>query len=101
MRAYITSEQAIELLPSGENIHTFINGEFGLIGADWGRTELEDKLKRSECLELAGEMAKGLGHGLVAYDKSAGFQSDLLFIETDSKKLEALEEELKQASEAV
>ena len=101
MKAYITSEQAIGLLPSGENIHTFINGGLGLIGADWGRAELEDKLKRSECLELTGDMAKGLGHGLVAYDKSAKYQSDLLFIETDSKKLEALEEELKQVGEAV
>jgi len=93
MKSYITAEQAINILPDGDSIHTFINGGFGLMGADWSKDSLIDKLQKSDCIELSGEMAKNMKHGLCAYDKTAKYQSDLLFIETDSERLAQLETE--------
>lgn len=101
MKAYITAEQALSILPDGDEIHTFRNAAFGLMGCDWSRTELESKIQSSDCLELTGEMAKGMKHGLVAYDKAAKLQSELLFIETNMDKLAQLEAELKENAEAI
>lgn len=94
MKASVTVEQAISILPDGKDIHTFYNPGFGLIGADFSREKLIDRLRKSDFLELTGERAKGMNHGLCAYDKTAKYQSDIVFIETDPKRLEKLEAEL-------
>lgn len=91
MKAYLTTEQALSILPDGDEIHTFVNAAFGLMGCDWNRTELENKIQNSDYLELTGEMAKGMKHGLCAYDKTTTKQSEILFIETNLDKLERLE----------
>ena len=87
MKWYLTYEEAVSLLPDGEYVHTFYNHGFGLVGADWGREEILDKLRKSEVIELTGEQARALGHGICAYAKDAKYQSEILFIETDSEKL--------------
>lgn len=91
MKKYITAEQAIGILPDGDKIHTFYNPGFGLIGADWDRAAIIDKLQKSDHLEFTGPAAKGMGHGLCAYNDSAKYQSEILFIETDMDRLEQLE----------
>ena len=96
MKKYITNEQAISILPEGEDVHTFINPGFGLVGADWSREKLIDKIQKSDILELTGEMARKMGHGLVIYNTTAKVQDDLLFIETDEEKLVALEKKLEE-----
>lgn len=90
-RRYITYEEAAALLPEGEYVHTFINGGFGLMGADWGREEILDKLQHSDIIELTGTQARSMGHGMAAYNKTAKWQSDILFIETDKDKLNAFD----------
>lgn len=90
MKKYITAEQAIGILPDSDKIHTFYNPGFGLIGANWDRAEIIDKLQKSAHLELTGPTAKGMGHGLCAYNDSK-YQSKILFIETDMDRLEQLE----------
>ena len=85
-KKYLTAEQAIELLPDDEFIHTFYNESFGLLGADWERTEIIKKLKSSQRIELTGENARKMGHGIAAYNEGAE-HSDILFIETDEAKL--------------
>lgn len=94
MRIFITCEQAKSILPSGDSIHTFINGGFGLCGADWSREEIVKKLNDSDIIELTGETAKGMHHGMCVYNKDVKYQSELLFIETSDEKLQALEKEL-------
>lgn len=94
MKQYITADQAIAILPDGDTIHTFYNPGFGLVGTDWSREDILDKLQKSDYLELTGPAAKGLGHGLCAYDRSAKKQGDILFIATDKERLERLEAEL-------
>ena len=94
MKTYITAEQAISVLPDGDSVHTFYNSEFGLIGADWGKEDITEKLRRSDIIDLTGPGARGMGHGICAYNKDAKYQSDVLFIETDEARVSALEREL-------
>ena len=97
MKCYLTKEQAVSILPDGDSIHTFYNPGFGLVGADWSRESLLDKLEKSDILELTGPTDREMGHGLCAYDKTAKTHGDILFIETDEEKLSALEKELEVA----
>lgn len=90
-RRYISYEEAISLLPDGETVHTFINSSFGLMGADWNKEDILDKLKKSDIIEMTGKMARGTGHGICAYSKTAKYQNEILFIETDKEKLESFD----------
>lgn len=90
-KTFITADEAIELLPEGENIHTFRQSGLALIGADWLREEIIDLIRKSDCLELTGGGARSMGHGLATYDHDAKMQSDILFVETDMEKLQALD----------
>lgn len=93
MKAFVTAEQAIAILPEGETVHTFFNSPLMLAGADWSRADVEDKIRNSDFRELTGPGAKSMHHGLCAYNKGAT-QADILFIETDDAKLETLEAQL-------
>lgn len=44
-RIYLNANEAISVLPDENAIHTFYNMPFGLLGADWDRKDIEDKLK--------------------------------------------------------
>lgn len=90
-KKYITYEEAVYLLPDSEYVHTFYNASFGLIGADWRKEEILDKLRKSEIIELTGEQARRMGHGMCAYNKDTQYHSDILFIETDTEKLEKMD----------
>lgn len=94
MKAYITTEQAILVLPDGDTVHTFYNPGFGLVGADWSKEDITDKLRRSDIIELTGPAARGMGHGICVYNKDTKWQSDILFVETDEERLSVLEHEL-------
>lgn len=63
-RRYITYEEAVSLLPDGETVHTFINAAFGLMGADWSKEDILDKLNKSDVIEITGKMARGTSHGI-------------------------------------
>ena len=91
MKKILTPEEAISILPEGDYIHTFIENGIAMIGADWSREEVIDKLNRSDTIEITGENARNLGHGLAAYNDNIKYQSDVLFIETDKEKLDALD----------
>lgn len=100
MRTYITAEQAISVLPDGDSVHTFYNPGFGLVGADWSKEDITDKLRCGDIIELTGPEARGMGHGICVYNKDAKFQSDILFIETDEARVSALEKELEALKDA-
>lgn len=87
VRKIITADEAISLLPDNDNIHTFYNLPIGLVGADWSKEDIIDKLKKVDTIELTGETARRMNHGLAAYNKNAK-QSDVLFIETDKEKID-------------
>lgn len=79
MKKEITKEQFIEKIPKSEFVHTFRSAAFGLIGADWKRTEVLDALDKHE-FGISGEQATRMKHGLWIKDTS-GF----VFIETNEE----------------
>jgi len=77
-RVFLTFEQAIEMLPEGDNIHTFRSSIPGIIiGADISRKCLYEKMKAYQ-IELSGSQATRMNHGIVLTDKTGP-----LFIETN------------------
>lgn len=94
MKYYMTYDEAVSVLPNEENIHTFYNAPFGLVGADWSREDILNKLKENDIvIELTGEQARQIKHGICVYSKNAKYQSEILFIETDEEKLSAFEQD--------
>ena len=91
MKKLLTDDEAISLLPAGDTIHTFRNMPFGLIGADWSKEDIIEELRKAEVIEITGETARSMNHGLAIYNKNAKYQSDILFIETNKEKLDQLD----------
>lgn len=91
MKKYLTKEEAMSVLPKKESIHTFYNPGFGLVGADWSREDIIDKIQKSDIIELTGDLARGMNHGICAYDKDTKYLGDVLFIETDESKLSVID----------
>lgn len=87
----LTFDRAVELLPDREQIYTFRNSNFMLIGADWDRDDILRAMKvNADTLELGGEMCQGMKHGLVLKDGHGN-----LFIECrDDVDYAAVEKEL-------
>jgi hypothetical protein len=75
----LTYDEAVALLPDGEQIHTFIQAGPAIIGADWERADVLALLRRTGRREVTGEAAQGMGHGLAA---SLPVTDEPLFIET-------------------
>lgn len=88
-RLFLTKEQAISLLPKGKQVHTFRNPNGMLIGCDWSKKRVIEKINDSgdKCLAIGGEASKSLKHALII--QTAG--DSPLFVETDMDKVEAIE----------
>ena len=88
MKYILKYDEAVTLLPDRDSIHTFYNEAWGLIGADWSRKEILDKLSQPESvIELTGKQACAVKHGIAVYNKNAKYQREILFVETDEEKL--------------
>jgi len=81
-RQYLTYDEAVALLPDGEDIHTFLNPNGTLLGADWPRQKILEALRAGKP-ELSGMLASRMNHGITMWREGGGF----LFIAT-RKKLE-------------
>jgi hypothetical protein len=83
VREPLTLDEAVALLPDGDDIHTLRGGGGMMLGADWSRREVIAAM--AECgVEKAGPMATAMGHGLVLHDPKP------LFIATKERLLGAL-----------
>ena len=61
----ISYEDAIKLLPEGDDIHTFVTpGGNMLLGADHRRADILEKLEAAENIIISGEQAQAMNHGL-------------------------------------
>ena len=83
-KRFITYEEAVSLLIDGENVHTFKQGGSILWGCDWSREYVLQGLKNADHIELAGETARGMKHGIVFYNDK---DCDPVFVETNEDKL--------------
>lgn len=75
-RYRLTKEQARDMLPDKEYIHTLRDGNICLVGADWNRDEMLEMIDIYE-FELTGEQATSMGHGM-AFKDELGW----IFVET-------------------
>jgi hypothetical protein len=73
----LTYDDAVALLPDGDEIRTFLDGGLALIGADWPRADVLALLESTERREVTGPAAQAMGHGLAAFR-----DGDPVFIET-------------------
>jgi len=66
-RVFLTKEQAIDCLPEGDNIHTFLSpNKHMLLGADESREDIIKYINNDEYrVEIGGEQCRSYGHGLV------------------------------------
>jgi pyruvoyl-dependent arginine decarboxylase (PvlArgDC) len=85
-RVFLTIEQAISLLPDSEDVHTFLNPGGMLVGADHGREGLLEEIAAADSREIAGDMARGMGHAMVV---TTGTRR--LFVATVEERIVALE----------
>jgi hypothetical protein len=87
-RIFLTKEQAISALPKGKQVHTFLNPNGMLIGADWSKKSVLAEINKSDdnCLEIGGELCKGMKHALIIYRDNSP-----LFVETNMDVIEKLE----------
>ncbi len=67
-RKVLTTEEAIAMLPDGETVHTFRQAAGMLLGADWKREYVIQAIKDNK-VELSGEVATNMGHGMVINGK--------------------------------
>lgn len=90
-RKFVTVEQGMSALPDGDTIHTFYNPGGTLVGADWPRSDVQQAMERAELIELAGESAKALEHGIAIIPRNCKYLREVLFVETVAERLDALE----------
>jgi hypothetical protein len=83
-RRVVPIEEAITRIGEGDYVHTFRGAPFGLLGADWGRKELIDAMRKGVVVE-AGPQACAMGHTL-AIENQGGSP---LFIEAKPQPVEA------------
>lgn len=77
MSGFLDFDEAVKMLPDSDDIHTFRNPPNGmLIGADWHKEKLIVLIKKYG-VQLSGDQARDLGHGLVVKDDMS-----YIFIET-------------------
>lgn len=84
----LTREQAKEVLALKNGmVHTFLNGGFGLLGADHSKESIYKEIDNAKILEVTGKSAQAMRHGLAIMSKDAKTQGDILFVETDMELL--------------
>lgn len=65
-REFLTFDQAVAMLPDGDEIHTFRSNGFALLGTDWPRAQILEAIRNGKP-ELAGPLATSMGHGLLVH----------------------------------
>lgn len=82
-------DEALRLLKSGDEIHTFLNPGGMLVGADWSRHEATELIWKSSRRCLGGPMASDMGHGLVVFRGN-----DPVYMEHDADEWARIKAEL-------
>jgi hypothetical protein len=73
----LTYDEAVSLLPDGDQVHAIVGGDVALLGAHWDRANILELLATADQREVTGPQARAHGHGLAAWLGNAP-----VFIET-------------------
>ena len=63
----LSYEEAVALLPDGDQVHTFLDSAVALLGADWEREAVLDLVRTTDRREVTGSQAQAMHHGLAAF----------------------------------
>lgn len=85
-RISLSADEAISVLAAGDDVHAFMNPNGFLLGADWSREEVEEAIRGTHFIEIAGATARGMKHG-IAIEWKAG----LVWFATDEDALAKVE----------
>jgi hypothetical protein len=75
---HVSYDQAVAMLPEGDNQHTFLNPQGMLLGADTSRAHILQLLKEADEIYLSGPYMTAMLHGLCVLDE----KGEPTFIET-------------------
>ncbi len=101
MKKILTYDEAVQLLPDYDEIHTFRQAGPVLCGCDISKKELLNRFKEAGAIiELSGESSRSMKHGIALYNKNVNYQDEILFIETSEEKLIKFEKRLKETPKA-
>lgn len=79
----LTVEQAISCLNDGDTIHTFLNPNGALVGADYSRDKVIKILKKNpDKIEIGGPTSRKFKHALIVWEEDRP-----LFIEANEEKI--------------
>lgn len=80
-RKLVSLEVAVSMLciKPGNKVHTIRQARHILIGADWGRDNIIEAMRAAPTIDITGEAAQSIGHGLCIHDEHGP-----LFIETQA-----------------
>ncbi len=85
-KIYITFDEAIILIGDVEEVHIFKQSNNILLGCNCSIESVKKGLKNSSYgIEIAGETARSIKHGIAFYDK----RNQPVFVETNMEKLNA------------
>lgn len=89
-RIFLTKEQAISTLPIEKEVHTFTNPGGMLVGMDYPKDAIIEKINNSgdEDLEIGGKNCKNLKHALIIHLSNFN-----LFVESNMNRIEEIENE--------
>lgn len=65
----ISFDDAVKLLPDGDTVHTFRQTDFAILGADHKRETLLDAMRKAQDIDVTGEQAQAMNHGLAIHDE--------------------------------
>jgi hypothetical protein len=81
-RVELTADEAIAMLPRGEDQHTFEQTGGCIVGFDWSRNKIIEMITQSEIRVLSGSAATNMNHGL-AIIRDGGW----LFVKTKPQEV--------------
>jgi hypothetical protein len=80
----ISFDDAVKHLPDAEQVHTFREAGFTILGADWDKPALLNAMRKAPEIQVTGPQAQAMRHGLCIFDDHGP-----LFIETANAQVQA------------
>lgn len=90
-RVLLTQDEALSVLEVTEDGYGHSMNQAGpcMVGADRPLSAIEDVIRSAFCVEISGDMARGMRHGL-----AASAPGGVTWFETNEDKLKALEDSI-------
>lgn len=86
-KVILTTDEAIDLLAGGDQVHNYIQAGFSLVGCDYERANAIKEIREAKQIELAGPAAMAMKHPIAVWSSD----TCVTFFEADMEKVAAFE----------